>query len=258
MCTQELGGCAVCCGRHPALCQPWGVTGTCARAVSPAGGGPFVRAGCGERSASPAASPFFVLSGFRPGCAEAGWGGMLRPPLLRGGWHPTPREVGFCLGLGLGTPPASVAGPSGAAPLHSGGKEGHIQPEDGDGRGPGGGVSPALTSGSVPGTPHLLSICQHPHPGATDAFPSLWLLLRGLLCRIPPHDKPSPGFRAVSPWKLLQPQRWLFPHFNEEYISNVLSVPHQPALELPLFPRLWKWLRAPSARLPGPLGCSGR
>lgn len=66
----------------------------------------------------------------------------------------------------------------------------------------------------------------------------------------------------MSPWKLLQLQRWLFPHFNEEYISNVLITPHQPALELPPFPRLWKWLRL---LLPGalfswdaPLGGSGR
>lgn len=42
--------------------------------------------------------------------------------------------------------------------------------------------------------------------------------------------KPSPWLRAVPPPKLpeatrlLQPQRWLFPHFNEEYIRNTFPM----------------------------------
>lgn len=61
---------------------------------------------------------------------------------------------------------------------------------------------------------------------------------RGLLGRIPPsHGKPSLGFRAVPPpnppeaTRSLQPQWWLFPHFNEEYISDVLIISHQTAPE---------------------------
>lgn len=63
------------------------------------------------------------------------------------------------------------------------------------------------------------------------------LLVRGLLCGIPPSGKPSLGFRAGPPPKLpkatwlLQPQWWLFPHFNEEYISSLLIISHQTAPE---------------------------
>lgn len=30
-------------------------------------------------------------------------------------------------------------------------------------------------AGSAPGTPDLLKVCQHPHPGGTDAFWCFWL-----------------------------------------------------------------------------------
>lgn len=71
--------------------------------------------------------------------------------------------------------------------------------------------------------------------GCSVAFTPL--LVRGLLWGIPHPSKPSPGFRAVPPPKLpeatrlLQPQRWLFPHFNEEYISSLLIISHQTAPE---------------------------
>lgn len=107
------------------------------------------------------------------------------------------------------------------------------------------GIQPFLIAGSVPGTPNLLKVCQHPDRGGTDAFQSFQLLHdfhtaagAGAAVQDPPlPSKPSLGFRAVPPPELpeatwsLQPQWWLFPHFNEEYLSNVLIISHQTSPE---------------------------
>lgn len=111
------------------------------------------------------------------------------------------------------------------------------------------GIQPFPRAGSVPGTPDLLKVLPAPGSWGCGCFSvplvAPWLSHRcwcGGCCAgsTPPHThpgKPSPGFRAVPPPKLpeatwlLQPQWWLFPHFNEEYISSLLIISHQTAPE---------------------------